>query len=122
MQTRSATPKGKAERLSAIASSYFFLALEHRRNGKFVHFLERAEALHGLAAKEEPSSPVHLNNRALVREAREDFEGAFLDFKAAEKLCNGNDRLRAAVENNALKTETRLGIEKQGPIAEPRLQ
>jgi len=118
MQTSNAVPKSKAERLSAIASAYFFLALEHRRNGKFDYFLQRSESLHGLAIKEEPNSPVHRNNRALVHEARGDFESAFLDFEAAKKLCNGNDSLRAAVEKNASRTEAMLGIEAYGPLAE----
>jgi len=118
MQKSNVARASRAEKLSKIASAYFFLALEHRRNGKFEQFLGRSEKLHGLAIKEEPGSPVHRNNRALVREAKGDFEAAFLDFKAAKRLCNGDDCLRATVEKNALKTEARLGIETQRLLAE----
>jgi hypothetical protein len=119
MQKSGEAPKSKAERISSMACSYFFLALEHRRNGKFDYFLQRSEALHSRAMEEEPSSPVHLNNRALVREAIGDFAGAFLAFKAAKKLCNGNDPLRAVVEKNASGTEAHLGFGARAPIAEP---
>ena len=119
MQRSNVARKSNAERLSSIASDYFFLALEHRRNGKFEHFLSRSEKLHGLAIKEEPKSPVHRNNRALVREVGGNFKGALFDFKAAKKRCNGDDILRAAVERNARKTEARLGSGKQDPLAEP---
>ena len=119
MQLSNTAPKGKAERLSEIAGSYFFLALAHRKNGKFEHFLSCSEKYYGRAISEEPGSPVHRNNRALVREARGDFENAFLDFEAAKKLCNGDDVIRAAVGKNASKIEARLGIGKPGPLAEP---
>ena len=119
MQKSNVARASKGEKLSRIADAYFFLALEYRRNGKFEHFISRSEKLHSLAIKEEPNSPAHRNNRALVREARGDFEAAFLDFRAAKQLCNGDESLRAAVEKNALKTERKLGIEKQEPLAEP---
>ncbi len=119
MQLSNTAPRGKAERLSSVASSYFFLALGHRKNGKFFHFLGRSEKYYGIAISEEPGSPVHLNNRALVREAGGDFEKAFLDFEAAKKLCGGNGGIRESVEKNAARTMAKLGIEKPGPLAEP---
>jgi|GEM_PF-3912794 len=119
MQKISAVRENRGERLSRIATAYFFLALDHRRNGKFEHFISRSEKLHSLAINEEPDSPAHRNNRALVREARGEFEAAFLDFRAAKQLCNGNESLRAAVEKNAMKTERKLGIEERAPLLEP---
>ena len=118
MQASNAVRAGKAERLSSIASAYFFLALEHRKNGKFEHFLGRSEKLHSLAIKEEPNSPVHRNNRALVREAKGDFEAAFLDFRAAKRLCNGDASQAKVVEQNSLKTRKRISPERQGLLAE----
>ena len=118
MQKISAVRASRPERLSKIANAYFFLALDHSRNGKFEHFLSRSERLHGLAIEEAPDSPAHRNNRALVREAKGDFEAAFLDFRAAKRLCNGNDSLREAVERNALKTEEKISPGRQKLLVE----
>lgn len=118
MQTSSKACAGRAEKLSRIAGACFFLALERRGKGKSEHFLKRAEAFHGLAVKEEPNSPVHRNNRALVREAKGDFEAAFLDFEAAKKLCNGNAVQRGVVEQNSLKTMEMIAPERRKLLAE----
>ncbi len=119
MQKSNVARASRAEKLSKIANAYFFLALDHRRNGKFEHFISRSEKLYSLAINEEPGSPVHRNNRALVREAKGDFESAFLDFRAAKRLCNGNASQANVVEQNSLKTKARISPEKQELLVEP---
>jgi len=111
MQTNSITRPNRAEKFSKIAGAYFKLAVEHKGNGKFEHFLLRAEKLYGIAINEEPNSLAHRNNRALVRKANGDFEGAFLDFEAAKKLCNGNKEQLGDVEKNLQQIYDRTGVE-----------
>jgi hypothetical protein len=100
----------RSERLSVAAGGYFFLGIEHRKNGRMEHFLKRSEKLYSLAAEADTSSIVPRNNRALVREALGDFEGAFLDFEAAKRLCNGNAEQKGVVERNSGNTCARISI------------
>jgi len=112
MQAKGAVGANRARRFSRIANDCFFLALGSGKD-KIDHFLARSEKFCSLAVEEDPASPIYRNNRALVRAGRDDFEGAFLDFEAAKRLCRGNEERIAVVERNSQTACDRIGAERR---------
>jgi len=117
MQKTKPQVASQPERISEIACSCFFRAL-NQRGEKVQHYLLLAEKWYGIAMEKEPHSPVPRNNRALVREVKGDFEAAFLDFAAAKRLCNGNADQASVVEQNSLKVRERISPERQLALLE----